>query len=107
MEASNSTGVDGDQADNSAFTSGAVYVFVRDGTTWTQQAYVKASNTQVGDDFGASVSLSEDGNTLAAGAWWEDSNATGVNGNQADNSARDSGAVYVFARVGTVWTQQA
>ena len=36
------------------------------------------------------------GNTLAVGAYREASNATGVNGNQADNSAPNSGAVYVF-----------
>ena len=69
------------QADNSAGNAGAVYVFVRSGTTWTQQAYLKASNTGVSDQFGYSVSLS--GDTLAVGAFSEDSAATGVNGNQA------------------------
>ena len=58
--------------------AGAVYVFSRSDTTWTQQAYVKASNTDAGDDFGYSVSLSSDGNTLAVGAKHEDSNATGI-----------------------------
>jgi len=106
-EDSNATGIHGNQADNSARGSGAVYIFVRSGSGWTQQAYIKASNAGPFDGFGASASLSGDGNTLAAGAWWEDSNATGVNGNQADNSARDSGAVYVFVRDGTDWTQQA
>ena len=47
--------------------AGAVYVFSRSGTTWTQQAYVKASDTEAGDEFGYSVSLSSDGNTLAVG----------------------------------------
>jgi len=106
-EASKATGVNGNQTDNSALASGAVYVFVRDGTTWTQQAYVKASNTEGADYFGASVSLSWDGNTLAVGAYGEDSNATGVDGNQADNRASMSGANYVFVRSGSVWTQQA
>ena len=106
-EASNATGIGGNQADNSAGLSGAVYMFVRSGTVWTQQAYVKASNTGSGDRFGASVSLSGDGNTLAVGATGEASNATGVGGSQADNSAADSGAVYVFMRIGTLWTQQA
>jgi hypothetical protein len=59
-----------------------------------QQAYLKASNTEVDDNFGYSVSLS--GDTLAIAATGEDSNATGVNGNQADNSAASAGAVYVF-----------
>ena len=93
-EASNATGVNGNQADNSASGSGAVYVFTRSGGTWSQQAYLKASNTEAGDAFGYSVSLS--GDTLAVGAVNEASNATGVNGNQADNSASGFGAVYLF-----------
>jgi len=45
---------------NSATDSGAAYVFVRNGTNWSQQAYLKASNTDVLDDFGASVAVSGD-----------------------------------------------
>jgi hypothetical protein len=93
-ESSNATGVNGNQSDNSADTSGAAYVFVRDGTNWTQQAYVKASNTDVHDWFGWSVGVS--GDTILIGAYLEDSNATGVNGNHNDNSALQSGAAYVF-----------
>ena len=104
-ENSNATGMNGNQSDYSASESGAVYVFTRSGTTWSQQAYLKASNTGAGDGFGDSVSLS--GDTLAVGARYEDSSATGVNGSQSDDSARDSGAVYVFTRNGTTWSQQA
>jgi hypothetical protein len=93
-EDSNATGVNGDQADNSAFVAGAAYVFVRSGTTWTQQAYLKASNAERTDEFGRSVAIS--GDTVVIGASGEDSNATGVNGDQADNSASLSGAAYVF-----------
>jgi hypothetical protein len=106
-EESNATGVNGNQADNSANGSGAVYVFTRSGSTWSQQAYVKASNTDSPDQFGYSVALSGDGNTLAVGAWYEASNATGINGNQASNSVYQSGAVYVFTRSGSTWSQQA
>ena len=53
-EDSNATGINGNQADNSASDAGAVYVFTRSGTTWTQQAYVKASNTASNDYFGDS-----------------------------------------------------
>ena len=84
-EASNATGVNGNQSDNSATDSGAAYVFVRSGTNWTQQAYLKASNTGADDYFGWSVAVS--GDTVVVGALGEDSNATGVNGNQSDNSA--------------------
>ncbi|MFO0774985.1 MAG: cadherin-like beta sandwich domain-containing protein [Nitrospiraceae bacterium] len=104
-EDSAATGINGNQSDNSASGSGAVYVFTRNGSTWTQQAYIKASNTGAFDEFGASVALS--GDTLAVGAIGEDSSATGINGNEADNSASSSGAVYVFTRSGTTWTQQA
>ncbi len=105
LEDSNATGVDGNQADNSAAGSGAAYVFVRSGATWSQQAYLKASNTEANDRFGESVAVS--GDTVVVGAPQEDSNATGVNGNQADNSAVVSGAAYVFVRSGGVWSQQA
>lgn len=106
-EDSNATGINGDQSNNAAVDSGAVYVFTRSGSTWTQQAYVKASNTGGGDNFGEGIALSSDGNTLAVGAPGEWSNATGIDGNQADNSAASAGAAYVFTRSATVWTQQA
>jgi hypothetical protein len=105
LEASAATGINGNQADNSAAGSGAVYVFTRSLGVWSQQAYVKASNTRKDDNFGWSIALN--GNTLVVGSRYEDSNATGVNGNQADNSAEDSGAAYVFTRTGGVWSQQA
>ena len=104
-EASAATGVDGDQADDSASDSGAAYVFRGSGSTWTQEAYLKASNTNTNDGFGQSVAI--DGDTIVVGAPGEDSAATGVDGNQADNSASGAGAVYVFVRTGTTWTQQA
>ena len=107
QEASAATGIGGNQADNTAFNAGAVYVFSRSGAAWTQQAYIKASNTEAGDFFGVSVALSSDGNTLAVGAFHEASAATGIDGNQADNTAANAGAVYVFTRSGTTWTQQA
>jgi hypothetical protein len=106
-ESSGASGINGNQADASAFSSGAVYVFTRAGNRWVQQAYVKASNPGINDQFGSLVALSADGNTLAVSAYFEDSRAIGVNGDQADNSLEQSGAVYVFARTGAVWSQQA
>jgi hypothetical protein len=58
-----------------------------------EQAYLKASNTEADDQFGWAVAL--DGDTLAVGAYVEDSNATGVNGDQTNNDANQSGAAYV------------
>jgi len=108
-EDSSTTGViaTAPSVNNSAANAGAAYVFGRSGTTWTQQAYVKASNTDAGDEFGRSLALSGDGGTLAVGAPNESSAATGVNGNASDNSAAASGAVYVFVRPATSWSQQA
>ena len=102
---SSATGVNGNVADNSTTNSGAAYVFVRNGTNWTQQAYLKASNTGEFDSFGNAVTVS--GDTVVVGASGEDSNATTVNGDQGNNSAADAGAAYVFVRNGTSWTQQA
>ncbi len=106
-EWSAATGIDGDQDDNSADSAGAVYVFTRDPVTgWSQQAYIKASNTEFDEHFGTAVALS--GDTLVVGAPWEDSAATGVNGDQNDNSALGAGAAYVFTRDPSgVWSQQA
>ena len=105
-EDSNATGINGDDTDNSAQDAGAVYLFTRSGTTWSQEAYIKASNTEFFDFFGTSISLSADGNTLAVGAEGEASTATGIGGNQADNLASGAGAVYVFTRSGTTWSQE-
>ena len=93
-EDSSATGVNGNQADNSASQAGAAYVFVRSGGVWTQQSYLKASNTGADDYFGGRVAVS--GSTVVIGARQEDSNATGINGNQSDNTATDSGAAYIF-----------
>ena len=107
LDDSAATGINGNQNDNSANDSGAVYVFIRSGELWQQQAYIKAGNTEEEDGFGMAVSLSADGNTLAVGTTREDSSAIGINANQNDNSAEDSGAVYVFVRSGELWQQQA
>jgi hypothetical protein len=87
----------GFQYDNTATDAGAAYVFVRAGGAWSQQAYLKASNTGAGDNFGSTVSV--DGNTIVVGVQEEASNATGVNGNQNDNSLPKAGAAY--ASIGT------
>ena len=95
-------------SDDSSSASGAVYVYKRTGTSWAQQAYVKAANNDQSDYFGWSVSL--DGDTLAVGAYGEDSNQTTItNGTTAssDDSNSKSGAVYVYQRTGTSWAQEA
>ncbi len=90
LEDSNATTINGDQTNNLAANAGAAYVFTRTTGTWSQQAYLKASNAQAGDEFGFRVALA--GDTIAVSARNEDSNATGINGDQSDNSASNSGS---------------
>ncbi len=106
-EGSNATTVDGDGNNNGAHASGAAYVFTRSSLgTWSQQAYLKASNSGASDQFGRSVAIS--GDTAVIGALGEASNATTVDGDGSNNDAGDSGAAYVFTRSsGGTWSQQA
>ena len=107
VEDSNSTGVNSAPNDGLVLDAGAVYVFVRTGGTWTQQAYLKPASvgtTQSGDQFGLSVAVS--GDTIVVGAPTEDSATTGVNSTPIEGSV-NSGAAYVFTRSGVTWTQQA
>jgi hypothetical protein len=104
-EDGNGRGSSGDPDNNMVNNAGAAYVFVRNGTNWSQQAYLKASNTESGDGYGISVAIS--GDTIVVGASFEKSNATGVNGNGEDNSLSVAGAAYVYVRVGTNWGLQA
>ena len=90
------TGVNGDQSGNAsrlAQWSGAAYVFLRNGTMWTQEAYLKASNTSVSASFGFSVAIS--GERLVVGSHLQSS------------LAWVSGAAYVFVHNGTSWFEQA
>jgi len=103
-ESSGATGVNGDQNDDSAGASGAVYVFAGEGG-WTPHAYVKASNTDSGDQFGMTVSLSAAGDTLAVGAIGEGSLASGINGDQSGNNGGNVGAAYVYSLDHSSWTQ--
>ena len=82
LEDSDATGINGDQGNSNAPYSGAAYLFTSHGGSWTQTAYLKASNANAGAQFGDALALS--GSSLAVGAWFE------------ANSAPKSGAVYVF-----------
>ncbi|TGL67429.1 hypothetical protein EHQ74_04755 [Leptospira levettii] len=111
LEASNQitiTNGSGASVNNSAANAGAAYVFRRNGTTWAEEAYLKAPNTESGDQFGDAVAI--DGDTIVVGAFSEASNQTTItNGTTAssDNSATLAGAAYVFQRTGSTWSHQA
>ena len=95
-EESAATAIGGDQADNSADNAGAVFMFLRANEEWSQETYIKASNSEKGDYFGGFLTMSGDANTLAVSASHEQSSAVGIGGDQADNLAFQSGAVYLF-----------
>ena len=84
--------VGANQDDDNGSNSGSVYVFVRSGTTWTQQRKLVANDGTEYDLFGTSVAL--DGDTAVVGATGDDDNGS------------HSGSAYVFFRSGTTWTQQ-
>lgn len=91
FEDSSDIGINGMKNDNAMKDSGAVYVFAWANPVWVQQAYVKPSNTAALDEFGKSVAISSDGDTLAVGARMKDGEA---------------GAAYVFVRSAEMWSQQ-
>lgn len=73
--------------------SGAVYVYTRTGSTWTQEAQLTTLDAANHDRFGHSVSIS--GNTIVAGTFY------------AVSSADRFGSAYVFEKIGNTWTEQA
>ena len=72
--------------------AGAAYVFVRSGTSWTQQAELTDPEAAANDQFGSSVALSGDTALVAA---------------PGETAGGLPGAAYVYVRSGTTWTQQA
>ena len=71
---------------------GAVWVFTRSGGTWTQQgSKLVGTGATGGAQQGISVALSSDGNTAIVGGDYD--NVT-------------TGAVWVYTRSGSTWTQQ-
>ncbi|MDB4347911.1 FG-GAP repeat protein, partial [bacterium] len=96
-------GIDGDTLivgaraeDTGATNAGALYVFTRSGTTWSQQAKLTASDPDTSHYFGSVAAIS--GDTIIVG----------VQSHDGDSSTQSSGgAAYIFTRSGTTWSQQA
>jgi hypothetical protein len=85
--------------------AGAVYVFVREGGKWRQQARLEGSNARYRGHFGAAVAVS--GGTIVVGATGDGVVAGGVDADPADDSLNDAGAAYIFEREGEAWRQAA
>jgi hypothetical protein len=111
-EGSSAIGINGDQNNGPWCCSGAAYLFRFDGNAWSQQAYIKPSNTPLSEAFGTSVALNSSGDTLAIGAPNEGNCSSGINGYQyaqcpESRIGYDFGAVYLFRLDGLEWWQQA
>lgn len=104
-ESSWATGLDGDQLDDSEDDSGAVYLFESTASGWVQRHYIKAPNTGAVDGFGQVVALH--GSTLVVGAPYEDSPATGIDGDQGNGESGNHGAVYLFVEERGTWRMEA
>ncbi len=95
QESGGQRGLTASPANNDAIGAGAVYVFFDAGSGFEQKRYVKASNTDAGDSFGAALGF--DGTTLLIGAPYEDSGLGGVAERGSPNNTQTSaGAFYVF-----------
>lgn len=78
--------------DDNGSLSGAAYVFVRSGSSWSKQQKLTASDGDAGDFFGGSVCVDDD--TVLVGASYDDDNGSAA------------GSAYVFVRSGSIWSQQ-
>jgi len=97
-----SKGLNGERNDNSGNvdsdggSSGAAYFFIRKNGVWAEQAYLKPTNTENYEEYGRSVAISGDGNTIAVGDDYEASASSGVGSDDSDNSAYAAGAVFLY-----------
>jgi len=92
LSADGNTMAVGALGDNPGTQIGATWVFTRSGTSWSQQGSKLVGTDSIGSSAqGTSTALSADGNTLAVGGNVDDSNV---------------GAIWVFTRSGTEWSQQ-
>ncbi len=98
LEDSPVAGIDGNRGDDVAGGSeyGAVYLYTRSEGNWSDYSYVKSPNVDVYDEFGSVVVLDGAGTTMVVGARFEDSAASGINGDRTNEQARDAGAVYIY-----------
>lgn len=74
-------------------TQGSVYVYTRNGTTWSEQQHIIGSQTASQGEFGSSVAI--EGNTLIVGAWLD-----------TVDSKIAQGSASIYVRNGTVWSEQ-
>jgi len=97
IAAVSATGEDGGAGDPLA-SSGAVYIYTRSGSTWSEQTILRASNAGASDQLGERIDMDEAGEYLLASAHSEDGPTDSTSG---------VGCAYVFKRTGSSWVEQA
>jgi hypothetical protein len=118
LDSSDASDTVGDPNNRGATNSGAVYLFVSQGDTWSKQAFIKARGAKAHDHLGHAVALSEDGGRLFGGARGLSANVAGINRNHAadqplpspmpgQNGVLTGAAAYVFEHTGAQWVQLA
>lgn len=95
-DSSSGTGVDPHATQGEALGAGAVHLYRLAGAQFARTSYLKAPNTGNGDAFGNVIDIAADGRTIAVGATGESSAASGIGGDQADNSVTGRGAAYLY-----------
>ncbi|MEP1385469.1 MAG: cadherin-like beta sandwich domain-containing protein [Paraglaciecola sp.] len=103
FEDSDGQGINSLANNDDALNSGAVWVFIDENSTWSQQAFIKSSNSHAGQRFGVAVDVFND--NLLVGAFADNSDSTGINGDSANSNASTSGAAYMFERTQRSWQQ--
>lgn len=87
---------------------GAVNVFKKENGVWKQEAFIKASNSHAKSEFGQSIALSADGNTLVVGAHKDSSPLLPLTYQSitGGGSIINGGAALIFKRNGSTWTEE-
>jgi hypothetical protein len=93
-DCSGSSGLMGDPKLDDAVESGAIFMYGRNKGQWISTAYIKSAYPETPDDFGGCLAMQ--GETILASGTGEASNASGVGGDQTNNSLQRAGAAYVF-----------
>jgi hypothetical protein len=95
LEDSASNTINGDTTNNGVQDSGALFLYQRSGNCWQLKTYFKAFNPSVTDLFGINSVINTDGNVIIGGAFYEDSDSSGVTSTTNDNQP-NTGAVYIY-----------
>ena len=105
-DSSNASTINGNEFDTSQAWAGAAFVYRYTGSFWFEQAYLKPGNDASDTHFGYRVAISNDGNRVVVSEPYDNSGASGVNGDEFDTSASQTGSAFVYDYHGA-WSQRA